>query len=122
VKAILFDSIDEESARKLSGWKIVDESGEPVGAVDGMWMDSTSHRVEFLGVKSRLVSGKVHVISAKDARIIEGESLVELRYPAALIKKAPSFSPGVELGQAERDEVNQCGEGVGSASADKFHR
>jgi hypothetical protein len=109
VKTILFDSLNEEGARKLAGCKIVDESGEPVGAVDGLWVDSTSHRVEFFGVKSRLSSGKVHVIPAKDAQIIEGESLIRLRYSAAVVKKAPSFSPGAELDQVEKKEIRNGG-------------
>jgi hypothetical protein len=109
VKTILFDSLSEEGARKLAGCKIVDESGEPVGAVDGLWVDSTSHRLEFFGVKSRSFSGKVHVIPAKDAQVIEGESLVRLRYPAALVKKAPSFFPGTELVQIEKEEINKYG-------------
>jgi hypothetical protein len=109
VKPILFDSLNEEGARKLAGCKIVDESGQPVGAVDGLWVDSTSDRLEFFGVKSRLFSGKVHVIPAKDAQIIEGEGLIRLRYPAALVKEAPLFFPGVELGQVEKEEINKYG-------------
>jgi len=109
VKTILFDSLNEEGARKLAGCKIVDESGAPVGAVEGLWMDSTSHRVEFLGVKSKLFSGKVHLIPARDAQIIEGESLIRLRYSAALVKKAPSFFPGTELAQVEKEEINRYG-------------
>jgi PRC-barrel domain len=110
VKTILFDSLNEEGARKFTGCKIVDESGEPVGALAGLWMDSTSHQVEFLGIKSRLFSGKVHLIPARDVQIIEGESLIRLRYPAALVKKAPSFSPGAELAQVEKEEeINKHG-------------
>jgi PRC-barrel domain len=109
VKTILFDSLNEEGARKLAGCKIVDESGEPVGAVDGVWVDSTSHRVEFFGVKSRSFSGKVHVIPARDAQIIEEESLIRLRYPAAFVKKAPSFLPGYDLGLAQKEEINEYG-------------
>lgn len=110
MKTILFDSLNEAGARKLAGCKIVDESGEPVGAVDGLWVDSTSHRVEFFGVKSRLSSGKVHVIPARDAQIVEGESLVRLRYPAAVVNKAPSFSPGAELAQLEKEEIRHGGQ------------
>jgi sporulation protein YlmC with PRC-barrel domain len=52
MKTILFDSLDEAGARKLTGCKVIDESGEPVGTVEGLWMDSSSHRVEFVGVKN----------------------------------------------------------------------
>jgi PRC-barrel domain protein len=106
VKTILFDSLNEEGARKLAGYKIVDEFGEPVGAVDGVWVDSISHRVEYFGVKSTLSFGKVHVIPAKDAQIIEGKSLISLRYPAAFVKEAPSFFPGDELTLAEKGKIN----------------
>lgn len=61
MKMILFDSLDEAAARKLAGCKVVDESGQSVGTVEGLWMDSTSRRVEFVGVKSGSFSGKVHL-------------------------------------------------------------
>jgi hypothetical protein len=33
--------------------------------------------------------------------------LIRLRYPAALIQEAPSFSPGASLVQVEREKINQ---------------
>ena len=103
----MFDSLDEAAARKLDGCKVVDESGESIGTVDGLWMDSTSRRVEFVGVKSDSFSGKVHLVTAGDAQIIEEGYLVKLRYPAAVIAKAPSFSPGADLAQLESEEINR---------------
>jgi hypothetical protein len=94
MKTILFDSLGEADARKLSGCKVVDESGESIGTVDGLWMDSTSRRVEFVGVKSDSLSGKVHLVPAREAQIIEEGYFVKLRYRAELIAKAPSFLPG----------------------------
>ncbi len=107
MKTILFDSLDEVAARKLDGCKVVDESGESIGTVDGLWMDSTSRRVEFVGVKSNSFSRKVHLVTAGDAQIIEEGYLVKLRYPAAVIAKAPSFSPGADLAQLESEEINR---------------
>jgi sporulation protein YlmC with PRC-barrel domain len=110
MKTILFDSLDEVGARKLAGCQVVDESGKSIGTVDGLWMDSTSRRVEFVGVKSDSLSGKVHLVTAGDAQIIEEGYSIKLRYPAALIAKAPSFLPGAELAQLESEEINrQCG-------------
>jgi hypothetical protein len=100
MKTILFDSLDEPSARKLAGCKVVDERDKVIGTVDGLWMDSTSHRVEFVGVKSNSYSGKVHVVPARGAQIIEEGDLKKLRYPAELIANTPSFSPGAELEDA----------------------
>jgi sporulation protein YlmC with PRC-barrel domain len=110
MKTILFGSLNAADAQRLTGCTVIDDRGESVGTVDGLWMDSTSHRVEFIGVKSSLFSHKVHVVPAKDGQIIEEGYLIKLRYPAALIKKAPSFSPGAELVQAEREKINQYGE------------
>ena len=70
-------------------------------------MDSTSHCVEFVGIKSSSFSEKVHVIPARDAQIIEEGNSIRLRYPAGLIKKAPSFSPGAALVQTEREQINK---------------
>jgi sporulation protein YlmC with PRC-barrel domain len=94
MKKILFDSLDEADARKLNGCKVVDESGKSIGTVDGLWMDSTSRRVEFVGVKSDLSSGKVHLVPAGEAQIVEEGYVIKLPYPAELIAKVPSFLPG----------------------------
>jgi sporulation protein YlmC with PRC-barrel domain len=106
MKIMMFDSLDEDRARQLAGCKVTDESGKPVGTVDGLWMDSSSRRVEFVGVKSNAISGKVHVMPAGEAQIIEEGSLVKLRCPAPLIEKAPTFSPRAELAQVEKEEIN----------------
>ena len=92
MKKILFDSLDEADAQKLNGCKVVDESGKSIGTVDGLWMDSTSRRVEFVGVKSDLSAGKVHLVPAGEAQIVEEEYSIKLPYPAELIAKVPSFS------------------------------
>ena len=115
MKTILFDSLDEVDAQKLTGCTVIDESGELVGTVDGLWMDSTSHRLELVGIRSSSFSDKVHVLPVRDGQIIEEECLIKLRYPAALIKKAPSYSPGAELVQEEREEINQLCEGTTAA-------
>jgi sporulation protein YlmC with PRC-barrel domain len=102
MKTILFDSLDEAYAQKLTGCPVINESGETVGTVDGLWMDSTSHRVELVGVKSSSFSDKVHLMPARDGQIIEEGYSIRLRYPAALIKKAPSFSAGAAPVEAEK--------------------
>jgi hypothetical protein len=107
MKIMMFDSLDEERARQLAGCKVTDESGKPIGTVDGLWMDSSSCRVEFVGVKSNAMSGKVHVMPAGEAQIVEEDSLVKVRCPATLIKKAPTFSPRAELAQIEKEEINK---------------
>jgi sporulation protein YlmC with PRC-barrel domain len=106
MKMQMIDSLDENEAREFTGCKVIDESGEPVGTVDGFWMDPSTHRVAFLGVKSSWLSGNVHVVPARDAQLAEQDNLVKLGYPTAFIEKAPTFSPEGELAQVEKEEVN----------------
>jgi hypothetical protein len=106
MKMQMIDSLDKDEAREFTGCKVIDESGEPVGTVDGFWMDPSTHRVAFLGVKSSWLSGNVHVVPARDAQLAEQDNLVKLGYPMTFIKKAPTFSPEGELAQVEREEVN----------------
>jgi hypothetical protein len=102
----MIDSLDKDEPREFTGYQVTDESGESVGTVEGFWMDPSTHRVAFLGVKSSWLSGNVHVVPARDAQLVEQDNLVKLGYPMAFIKKAPAFSPKGELAQVEMDEVN----------------
>jgi hypothetical protein len=106
MKMQMIDSLDKDEAREFTGCKVIDETGEPVGTVDGFWMDPSTHRVAFLGVKSSWLSGNVHVVPARDAQLAEKGNLVKLGYPMAFIKKAPTFSPEGDLAQVEKEEVN----------------
>ena len=106
MKMQMIDSFDEEKAREFTGCRVIDESGELVGTMDGFWMDPSTHRVAFLGVKSSSLSGNVHVVPARDVQLAEQDNLVKLRYPTAFIKKAPTFSPESELAQVEEEEIN----------------
>jgi sporulation protein YlmC with PRC-barrel domain len=105
MKTKMLDSLDEDGARKLVGREVLDESGETVGTVEAFWMDPSTGRVEFLGVKCSWLSGKVHVVPAGDAQVTEHH--LRLRFPGALIKRAPTSSPGAELAQLEKEEINQ---------------
>jgi hypothetical protein len=104
-KMRMIDSLDEDEAREFTGCKVIDESGEPVGTVDGIWTDPSTHRVAFLGVKTSWLSGKVHGVPARDAQIAEEGNFVKLGFPTAFIKKAPTFSPEGELAEVEKEQV-----------------
>src|SRR5271165_1979967 len=106
MKIRMFDSLGEDAARHLTGCKVIDLSGESIGIVDGLWMDSSTRRVEFVGVKNTWPPGNVHVVPAGDAEILEEGNLVRIRYPARLVKEAPTFPAGTELGQLEKEVIN----------------
>jgi PRC-barrel domain len=85
----------------LSAAKLVDRYGESVGTVAGFWLDPSTHRVAFLGVKTGWLPGRVHILPAGDVEIEEHGSLIAPGYTAALIKKAPTGHPGAELAEAD---------------------
>ncbi len=72
--------------------------GESVGTVEGFWLDPSTHRIAFVGVKSGWLPGNVHIVPAADIEVTtENGSLVALDYNAAFIKKAPSGLPATSL-------------------------
>jgi hypothetical protein len=101
-----FDSISGEAADAFTGRKLVDQSGELVGLVEGFWLDPSTHRIAFLGVKSGWLPGNVHIVPAGDVGIEDHGSLTVRAYPAAFIKKAPTGLPGAELAEVEKEEIN----------------
>ena len=106
MKTYSFDALDEDRARKFIGCKVIDETDELVGKVDGLWMDPSTHRVAYLGVKSSWLSRNVHVVPAGNVQITEEGSITMLGYPSAFVKNAPAFDPEVELAQVEKEEIN----------------
>jgi hypothetical protein len=100
------DSLDENSARKFTGCKVIDQSGESVGTADGFWMDPSTRHVEFLGVKSSWSPGKVHVVPAGDVKFSGQGHFIRVGYPATVIRKAPTFYSRAELAQVEKEQIN----------------
>ena len=94
-----------DQAREVSGYVVVDDSGESIGKVEGLWIDPSTDGVEFVGVQGE-GSNKVHVVPAAEIQMAENGSTLRIQYPANFIKKAPDFSPGVELSELEKEEIN----------------
>jgi PRC-barrel domain len=92
-------------AREVSGYTVVDERDESIGKVDGLWIDPSTDGVEFVGVQGG-GSGKVHVVPAAEIQMVENGATLRIQYPANFIRKAPEFSPGDELSEMEKQEIN----------------
>jgi hypothetical protein len=106
MKAANFDTLSEDEVRKFVGGKVIDDTGEAVGKVGAYWMDPSTHRPAYLGIKSGWLSGKVHVVPVKGVQIEEEGASVRLPYSSAFVKKAPVFDPEFELAQVEKEEIN----------------
>jgi sporulation protein YlmC with PRC-barrel domain len=91
--------------REVSGYAVVDDRGESIGKVDGLWIDPSTNGVEFVGVQVG-GSAKVHVVPAAEIQIAENGSTLRIQYPANFIQKAPEFTPGAELSELEKEQIN----------------
>ncbi len=100
----MFDSLNNVALPDLFGRQVIDEGSEAIGTVDGAWLDPSSQRVEFVGVKSSWLSGKVHVVPAAVVQLVEGR--LRLPYPTAFIKRAPAVRSQTELAQVDKEEIN----------------
>ena len=100
----MLNTLNGAAIPDLSGRQVIDDEGETVGTVDGIWVDPSSQQLEFLGVKSSWLSGKVHVVPAAVVQLVEGR--LSLPYPTAFIKRAPAVRPLAELAQVEKEEIN----------------
>jgi hypothetical protein len=78
-----FSSFDEAAAEKFVSREVVDQRGERIGAMAGFWLDPSTFRVAYIGVKSSSFPHKRHVVPAAD-----------------------SHMEGLEFAQVEKEDVN----------------
>ena len=94
-----------DRVREVSGYAVVDDRGESIGKVDGLWIDPSTDGVEFVGVQDE-GSAKVYVVPAAEIQIAEYDATLRIQHPANFIRKAPKFSPTGELSEIEKQEIN----------------
>jgi hypothetical protein len=100
-----FSFLDRAAAQEFVGRTVVDPRGESIGVMDGFWLDPSTLRVAFIGVKSSSFPRKTHVVPAADSQIQENGT-IRVSYAAECIKEAPTANPEFELAQVEKEEVN----------------
>ena len=91
----------------LIGKRVIDSRGEEIGTVHGVWLDPSTYAPEFVGISTAWVFGKTHVVPARQVDLGgEYDQTVRLRCPASLVKAAPSVTPGNELAEVDKEQVN----------------
>ena len=90
---------------QIHGFNLVDNQGNKLGSVDGVWVDDATSRLEFIGVKTGWLAGKTHLVPAQDARLDEGNRQIAVPFSQDRIKDAPSFSADTELSPQDEDQI-----------------
>jgi hypothetical protein len=99
------DSFAEGEARGLIGLPVVDQQGEKVGSLSGIWIDPSTHHVEFMGLKSSWLFRSTHLVPSRNVEAEPG-SMVRVQFPAAFLKEAPRYNPKTELSELEKQGIN----------------
>jgi hypothetical protein len=100
------DSFDEREARGLIGLTVVDEQGERIGSFAGTWTDPSTHRVEFMGLRSSWLFRSTHLIPARSVQFEQGQAVIRVEFRAEFLKRAPRYNPKAELSDVEKQEIS----------------
>ena len=100
------DSFPEREARGLIGLTVVDEQGEKVGSLCGVWIDPSTHHVEFMGLKSSWLFRSTHLIPSRNVEVDIGQRIARVPFSAEFLKEAPRYNPKAELSDLEKQGIN----------------
>jgi uncharacterized protein (TIGR02271 family) len=88
---------------QIFGFDVYDDGDNKIGSVDNVWIDDATNALEFVGVKTGWIFGKIHIIPTQNAQIGDGQ--ISFPYPESQIKDAPTFPADHELSPGEEEEV-----------------
>ena len=100
------DSFAEREARGLIGLTVVDEREEKIGSLLDIWVDPSTHHVEFMGLKSSWLFRSTHLIPARSVEVVQGHGVVRVQFSSEFLKGAPRYNPKAELSDIEKQGIN----------------
>ncbi len=84
---------------------VVDQHGNEIGTLHSFWADSSSGKLEFIGVKTGWIFGHNHVIPVDRVEFDEANRTVRVPYEAEFIKGAMSVDADTEITDSEEAEI-----------------
>jgi hypothetical protein len=100
------DSFAEREPRRLIGLTVVDQQGEKIGSLSGIWIDPATRQVEFMGLKSSWLFRSTHLVPSRSVEVEPGHPVVRVQFPAEFLKEAPRYNPKAELSDVEKQGIN----------------
>jgi hypothetical protein len=99
-----FDSFNAAGANELMRRPVVDSQAQEAGTLECIWIDPSTHRAEFVGIKTGFGLATVHVVPAR--AVDEDHGRIKLRHAVEFLQNGPAFAPQAELAEIEKQEIN----------------
>jgi sporulation protein YlmC with PRC-barrel domain len=99
------DTLSEQHARKFLKCRVIDDRGEIIGTVHGLWIDFSTKQIAYIGVRTNSLSHTVHAVPAGSASLQENGKLIQLEYSKHFVRGSPSFYPNADFAEVEKETV-----------------
>ena len=83
---------------------VVDSQAQEAGTLECIWIDPSTHRAEFVGIKTGFGLATAHVVPAR--AVDEDHGRIKLRHAVEFLQNGPAFAPQAELAEIEKQEIN----------------
>ena len=89
----------------LLDYNVLDQAGNEIGTLHSFWADSSTGKLEFIGVKTGWIFGHNHVIPVDRVEFDEPARAIRVPYDAEFIKNAMSVDADAEITDSEEAEI-----------------
>ena len=82
---------------------VVDIKGRKAGTLEYVWIDPSTHRVEFVGLKTGAGPFNVNVVPA---RVVDQDNdQLKVLAVAEFVRNGPTFAPPAELSELQKQQI-----------------